>query len=70
MNNQVRVKKFIKELESEIFTFTKKDDAGRLSFHTGQFTIASILKLYYHVKKVFPVVKGKKTKNASVGTRF
>lgn len=69
MNNQVKFNKFIKEIEREIFTFTQKDDKNLLSFHTGQLTIASITKLYYHIRQIFSL-KGVKAKNASQGTRF
>lgn len=69
-SNKTKFNNFRKAIEKEIFTFTQKDDKNILSFHTGQLTIASIMKLYSEIRQIFPV-KGGKTKNASVvRTRF
>jgi len=47
MPDDKKLKRFNEQIKNEIFTFTKKDDKGILSFHSGQLTIASIFKIYY-----------------------
>jgi len=53
MRNKKPFTDFEKEFKNEIFTFTKRDDKNILSFHTGELTVASLMKVYVYAKKFF-----------------